>query len=313
MATSLGVLFLAGGCLTILATLLPHPDTLQTGPAVINSLVAIAAGIALLFLGHLFPTGAFEAFVAMGSILVAVGIHVGGYGPETPPFAFFYVWVAVYSFYFFERRPAIVQLALGSVAHLTVLIADRRPGVAVTGWILTWGITTVTGLVVGWLSFRVKTLAETDSLTGLRNRRAWDAELAREMANASRTGHSVCVMLLDIDGLKRINDGNGHQAGDRLLKTAAAAWIGVVRSGDLIARLGGDEFGLLLPSCPPNGASALLDRLRTSAPVQFCAGIAYWDGSESPEDLVRRADADLYQAKSAIRDPEKLDPRPPTT
>jgi diguanylate cyclase (GGDEF)-like protein len=311
MAAALAILFVAGGCLTILAILLPHPDSLQTGPATVNAVVAIVAGITLFAVGHLFPKGLFQVFVGGGSILVAVGIHVGGYGAETPPFAFFYVWVAVYSFYFFEQRHAVIQLLLGAASHLAVLIVDARPALAVTGWLLTWGIISVTGLVVGWLSLRVKTLAETDSLTGLRNRRAWDSELQRQLANAARAGTAMCVMLLDLDGLKRINDEHGHQAGDRLLKAAAAAWIGVVRSGDLVARLGGDEFGILLPGCSPSGANALLLRLQGFSTLRFSAGVAYWDGSESPEELVRRADADLYRVKSIRRDLPDLDPQTP--
>ena len=298
MATALGLLFLAGGSLTILSTLLPHPATLQTRAALLNSSLALVAGAVLLVVGHRLPVRAFQAFVAGGSILVAVGVHVGGYGAETPPYSFFYIWVAVYSFYFFERKAAVYQLVFGSAAHLIVLMADGRGGLGVTGWIFTWGIATVTGLTVGWLSLRVKTLAETDSLTGLRNRRAWDAELERELANAARTGHSVCVMLLDLDGLKLINDEQGHQAGDRMLKTAASAWSEVVRTGDLLARVGGDEFGILLPGCSPNGAAALMQRLELASGVQFSMGAAHWDGVEGPEELLRRADAALYGAKS---------------
>ena len=309
MAASLGVLFLAGGFLTVLSTALPHPDTLQTEAALVNSVIALVAGLILLVFGARLPTGAFQIFVATGSLLIAVGVHVGGYGAETPPFAFFYVWVAVYSFYFFERWHAVAQLLLGSSAHLIVLIVDRRGGIAITGWIFTWGITVVTGLVVGWLSMRVKTLAETDSLTGLRNRRAWDSELERELANAARTGHTVCVMLLDLDGLKMINDQGGHQAGDRMIKTAASAWSGVVRTGDLIARVGGDEFGILLPGCSPNGATSLMERLKSSSDVQFSVGAAHWDGVESPEELLRRVDADLYRAK-AERETARPTPSP---
>jgi diguanylate cyclase (GGDEF)-like protein len=303
MALSLGVLFLAGGCLTLISIALPHPETLQTTGAIVNSIIAIVAGLTLLAFGPRLPRAAFYLFVAAGSILVAIGVHVGGYGAETPPYAFFYVWVAVYSFYFFELRPAIFQLLFGSAAHLVVLGLDERGAIAFTGWIFTLGIAAVTGFVVGWLSLRVKTLAETDSLTGLRNRRAWDTELERQLANATRSNQSFCVLLLDLDGLKRINDEHGHQAGDRALKTAAAAWSGEIRTGDLIARLGGDEFGILLPGCTPSGADALLVRLRDSSEVRFSAGGAHWDGVESPQELLQRADRDLYGAKAGGRAP----------
>ena len=298
-ATALGVLFAAGGALSIITTLLPHPATVQERPALVIAVVALVAAALLLRIGHRFPLLVFEVLVAAGSILIAFGIHVAGFEGGTPPNAFFYVWVAIYVCHFFTPAHAAFQLALASAAHLTVLIVDQSSSVILSGWIFTWGITIVTGIVVGWLSLRVKTLAETDSLTGLRNRRAWDIELERELANSARASRSVCVMLLDLDGLKEVNDRDGHQAGDRLLRSTGAAWSEVVRGGDLLARLGGDEFGLLLPGCTPSGAEKLLGRLRETSEGTFCVGIAEWDGKESPEDLVRRADGDLYRAKSA--------------
>src|SRR3954447_3212491 len=93
------------------------------------------------------------------------------------------------------------------------------------------------------------TAARTDPLTGLPNLRGWDEALARELARAGRTGGPFSVALLDIDGFKAINDSGGHQAGDRMLRAAVSAWMGTVRTSDLIARLGGDEFGVALPDC----------------------------------------------------------------
>jgi diguanylate cyclase (GGDEF)-like protein/PAS domain S-box-containing protein len=151
---------------------------------------------------------------------------------------------------------------------------------------------------------RVEAIARTDELTGMANRRAWDEELRRELARAARRGHKLCVVLIDLDHFKRFNDEHGHQAGDALLRDAAIAWRMGIRVTDFIARYGGEEFALLLPDCPPHEALTILERLRASTPEdQTCsAGVAYWDGSESPETLVGRADAALYQAKRAGRD-----------
>jgi diguanylate cyclase (GGDEF)-like protein len=142
-------------------------------------------------------------------------------------------------------------------------------------------------------------LAHNDALTGVPNRRAWDLELARTLANARRSDAPVLVALLDLDNFKRFNDRYGHQAGDRLLKEAAAAWQAELRSGDLIARYGGEEFGVCLTGMTPTEAVALLDRVRTTTPLgqTFSAGVARWSGDESPEHLVARADEALYQAK----------------
>lgn len=146
--------------------------------------------------------------------------------------------------------------------------------------------------------------ARTDDLTGLPNRRAWDEELPRELSRAARDSRPVCVAMLDLDRFKRFNDDKGHQAGDRLLKQAAAAWASQLRSSDMLARYGGEEFSLLLPGCSLEGAQALVQRLRTSMPdgETVSAGIACWDENESAEDFVGRADSALYAAKRSGRD-----------
>jgi len=147
-------------------------------------------------------------------------------------------------------------------------------------------------------------LAHNDGLTGIPNRRAWDLELPREMARARRQGWSVHVALLDLDHFKGFNDEHGHQGGDRLLKEATAAWRQQLRETDLLARYGGEEFGVLfLDSTFPQVAD-VLGRFRAVNPLgqTFSGGVAQWDGSESPERLVARADRALYNAKQAGRD-----------
>jgi diguanylate cyclase (GGDEF)-like protein len=144
---------------------------------------------------------------------------------------------------------------------------------------------------------RLADMAATDPLTGLPNRRILDAEL--EHALATDDGAGVCVAMLDLDHFKRFNDVHGHQAGDRLLKEAAAAWRGHLRPGDVLARWGGEEFALLLPACDADGAQLVVERLRAALPGgQTCsAGIAEWDRAESLGALLHRADNALYAAK----------------
>ena len=151
---------------------------------------------------------------------------------------------------------------------------------------------------------RERAMARTDQLTGLPNRRAWDEELRRELERSKRSGHLVTVALLDLDRFKAFNDEHGHPAGDRLLREAADAWRLAIRITDVVARVGGEEFAVLLPHCPPDMAGDLVDRLRSVIPQsQSCsAGIAVWDGSETAEQLMERADAALYEAKEAGRD-----------
>ncbi|HYN93404.1 MAG TPA: GGDEF domain-containing protein [Pilimelia sp.] len=151
-------------------------------------------------------------------------------------------------------------------------------------------------------ALQLAALAHTDGLTGVPNRRAWDAALRRELARARRSGLPVVVAMLDLDNFKHFNDEHGHQAGDDLLRTAAATWYGGMRAGDLLARYGGEEFGALVLGVPAAEAAEVVERLRAATPMgqTLSAGVAQWAG-EPADELVARADAALYEAKRAGR------------
>jgi diguanylate cyclase (GGDEF)-like protein len=146
---------------------------------------------------------------------------------------------------------------------------------------------------------RLESIARTDDLTGLPNRRAWDEELPRELARAGRQRTQLCIAMIDLDRFKDYNDERGHQAGDRLLKQAAAAWGMELRDTDFLARYGGEEFALALPACAPEQAREVAERLRAATPDgQTCSvGVASWDRAEDAPALLGRADAALYEAK----------------
>jgi len=146
-------------------------------------------------------------------------------------------------------------------------------------------------------------VARTDPLTGLANRRGWDEQVTRELARAQRSGGALSVALLDLDDFKNFNDTHGHQAGDRLLVEAAAAWRGQLRDMDVLCRWGGDEFALLLPDCSGPEAQEVIARLGPATPsLQSCAvGLAAWDGHETSHDLLRRADGALLEEKRVRR------------
>jgi diguanylate cyclase len=152
---------------------------------------------------------------------------------------------------------------------------------------------------VGALVGRLRQQAATDVLTGLANRRSWEETLERELARAWRQHLPVTVAVIDLDQFKALNDRAGHQAGDRLLKDASAAWGDAIRDEDVLARPGGDEFGLVLPNCAQSEALHIVDRLRKKTPaLTFSAGLACWDGSEQATSLMQRADIALYRAKN---------------
>ena len=152
-------------------------------------------------------------------------------------------------------------------------------------------------------SGRLRELSRSDELTGLPNRRAWNDELPRALEYARRDGTFVSVAVLDLDHFKIFNDCYGYPAGDRLIKAAASSWQGELRGVDLLARRGGDTFIVLLPGGDASAATVALERLQAATPLcqTFSAGVATWDGSETSEALIARADTALYAAKAAGR------------
>jgi diguanylate cyclase (GGDEF)-like protein len=144
---------------------------------------------------------------------------------------------------------------------------------------------------------RLTEQALTDALTGLPNRRAWDERVEQ----ALREAEPVCVAILDLDGFKAFNDGRGHQAGDQMLKEAAAAWSALLRPTDTLARYGGDEFVVLLRGLQLQTARRVIERLRDATPRgQSCsAGVASREADDVAAALLGRADTALYDAKRA--------------
>lgn len=106
--------------------------------------------------------------------------------------------------------------------------------------------------------------AQTDALTALPNRRAWDACLLREEERCRRYGTPAALIAIDLNDLKRTNDTEGHAAGDALIVRAAEALRSVVREPDLVARLGGDEYGVVAVNCNADGAQSLQHRIRAA-------------------------------------------------
>ena len=187
-------------------------------------------------------------------------------------------------------RHKIDGIAIGSASMLLFLLVVLR----------------IVGLVrqVEEQAEQLASLAQHDALTGIPNRRAWDGELPVAMDRARRDGVPLSVALLDLDHFKDFNDGHGHQAGDRLLKSATAAWAATLRGTDLLCRYGGEEFAVLLPDATAEQAAEVVQRMRAVSPQEqtFSAGLACWDGQEISDELVARADRALYAAKAAGRD-----------
>jgi diguanylate cyclase (GGDEF)-like protein len=156
-------------------------------------------------------------------------------------------------------------------------------------------------------------MADTDPMTALANRRALDREMMRALATVDRHDMPYAFALLDVDSLKRINDGHGHLAGDAVLRRLAIGLRDSFRRTDIAARLGGDEFALILPRVSLEEAQTRIalfmaefsghDIVSGSARlrVSVSAGLTEILPRDTMAQVISRADSALYQAKAAQR------------
>jgi diguanylate cyclase (GGDEF)-like protein len=153
-------------------------------------------------------------------------------------------------------------------------------------------------------------LASRDALTGLLNRRAFDAELHREWALAVRDGIDSFVLIADLDDFKTLNDGHGHAAGDEVLRQFAATLSSAARRTDIVARIGGDEFAVLLVRCDEQAVHSFEQRLLGGGgrqlggrymPLQISLGHASLRHSSSPATALDRADMAMLAIKRSRR------------
>jgi diguanylate cyclase (GGDEF)-like protein/PAS domain S-box-containing protein len=157
---------------------------------------------------------------------------------------------------------------------------------------------------------QLRFLAEHDPLTGTRNRRRFEHEMIDQVGRSRRYGEKAAVVFIDVDGLKRINDAHGHQAGDRALKEIAAAVRHRLRDTDVLARIGGDEFAVLVPYADQAQAQAITNELRhitasgialddgTTLSVSASVGFALIDGDTDSDEVLARADRAMYRDKT---------------
>jgi diguanylate cyclase (GGDEF)-like protein len=246
--------------------------------------------------------------------------------------------VRLYSYRHLEGFPLVVASAMSR----DEILADWRRQAAITG---TVGVLAV--LLLAWAGFRMvrqirvrdqlerqlraageslqrhntslQSLADSDGLTGLANRRLFEASLAREYERARRSGNAFSVILADVDHFKKFNDRYGHVAGDDCLRrVAAAVGAGPRRPPDLAARYGGEEFAVILPDTDLAGAIAVAEKIRLgvaaldiehadSAYGHVSASLGVYSGRpidaarNDPMAWIEAADLQLYEAKSAGR------------
>jgi diguanylate cyclase (GGDEF)-like protein len=216
---------------------------------------------------------------------------------------------STYSFYLNQAVRALVAM----VILFSVYIVYQQLQITRLRNQLTEQIQSLTKVEV--LATEVYKLAALDQLTGLYNRRSGEQRLVEEMSRARRHGRPLTVLVLDLDGLKQVNDKHGHAAGDLMLKTFAERLNRAIRGSDLAVRLGGDEFMILLPECRLEEVRHVLGRLSgvviecegEKLVTSFSCGWTDLKPGETPEELLQRADQAMYANKRAGKGHQQLD------
>jgi diguanylate cyclase (GGDEF)-like protein len=313
---ALAVLMLAGGVLAGITVLLPPAGTGSDAVVLVVGAAAAVTGAVILLRKRPLPEWFLGIVAIGGTVLVTVATYEGGsYGTGTDDNEMLYIWICLFSFYFFTLRHALLQLGAVGVAY-GILLHAQSVGLddAATRMVVTLSTLLVTGVLVArlrtWLDGFLSDLtdrARLDSLSGLLNRRALEERAVAEFARQHRDKTSVGMLIVDIDGFKALNDSEGHHAGDEVLRKVARVLESETRDVDVVARVGGDEFAILLPGASTQATDMIATRLCAAVHAELARdGIALAvsigtavapAAGDSLEDLWQAADGAMYTAK----------------
>jgi diguanylate cyclase (GGDEF)-like protein len=309
---AMAMIYAVGGAMCLFAAAFPiSSETPVLLARVVGCACLLGAALIVCFGRRLSPRALQVAAIA-GTLTnsVLVSACATNYGAALNSFA--YLWIGIYAGQFFEQRAVRVQAAVIVVASGVALKLSGLPGM-VTAWVLVGGSSVLASEALARVNTRLRTQLTTDPLTGLLNRAGFVVAAERVRALADRGGLPVSIALIDLDQFKRVNDLQGHAAGDELLVALGRAWRAELRGSEVLARFGGDEFALAMSGATLEGAEDALGRLRTASSAGWSVGVVEWEGEESLDRAMARADAELYRAKRARRACEDVVPWTPAT
>jgi diguanylate cyclase (GGDEF)-like protein len=311
-----GLLLLTGGSLAIILMWIgPGFVHGKIGTTLGVASVAIVVGLFCVIWPTRVPGWVLPLIGPLGTVLIALSSILTG--TATDGSELLYMWTVLFSAYFVAWRYALINVGLIAVVYPPIAISVLgRPGITPSVYLV--GTSVVTLVIVGHLRRRLTDVitatareARTDTLTGLANRRSWEEGMARELGRQHRTGNPLCVLVVDLDLFKNLNDTYGHATGDVALVGVATLLRGLARQSDVLARVGGEEFALLLPDCSADDALLRAEEIRIAVeqtasnwatPVTVSIGAATLPAhARTGEELMQAADVALYEAKRAGR------------
>lgn len=213
LAATTGLLYLTGGLLVLIAVAGTGDGPAQRVPLGALGSFAVLVGLLTLFWGRALPRWAYHGLVGAGTLVITALVYFSGGGASAQGYGCLYTFVAIDCFFFFAWPVALLHLAGFQLASVLAFAALGTPW---SQTVVEQGCATVVALVVGWLA-RAATAAEQDSLTELMNRRGFDRALQESVSHAQQTDVPLCLLLLDLDHFKTINDTGGHASGDDIL------------------------------------------------------------------------------------------------
>jgi diguanylate cyclase (GGDEF)-like protein/putative nucleotidyltransferase with HDIG domain len=318
MARTFAYLFGLGATLGLFTLLFPGSADRAELPLAAVIVQAYLAAALFVFAYDRLPRWVYFAAPLLGTALVALALVFGGSG-ATAAYALLYFWVALSAFYFFELRWAMLCGGVASLSYAAVLITHPEIPLGGLKWLMLTASLFVSGVIMSRLRGRAEHLvsqlsaaASIDALTGLPNRREFDARLRQEVSRAKRVGVEFGHVRLDLDGFQLINESAGHHAGDLLLQRVAELLRRDLRDGDVLARVSGDRFGVIVPDAAQVDTYLLAERLRktvreglrgSSHGLTVSAGVAiYGRHGVTPKELTTAAEQALLAAKRLGRD-----------